>query len=129
MLAVTATGALAAKEKKASKAKATATAKIIKPVASHVEAVSEDALEEEIVVAVPVVTATGAKAAKEKKAAKAEAKTTATLKVIECGITAATPPAAEDASCMLLGCSKCRGSHGGCSQCRSPGFHGKRWQK
>ena len=30
---------------------------------------------------------------------------------------------------LLLGCSKCRGSHAGCLQCMSPAFNGRRWQR
>ena len=30
---------------------------------------------------------------------------------------------------LLLGCSKCRGSHSGCVQCRDAKYSGKRWQR
>jgi hypothetical protein len=30
---------------------------------------------------------------------------------------------------LILGCGKCRGSHVGCAQCRSPTFGGVRWQR
>ena len=30
---------------------------------------------------------------------------------------------------ILLGCSKCRGSHKGCGVCRDPNFQGRRFQK
>jgi hypothetical protein len=30
---------------------------------------------------------------------------------------------------LMLGCSKCRGSTGGCGQCRNPAFKGRRYQK
>ena len=33
------------------------------------------------------------------------------------------------AACFLFGCPKCRGSHGGCTQCRSPDYTGRRYQK
>jgi len=28
---------------------------------------------------------------------------------------------------LVLGCAKCRHKVKGCSQCRDPGFNGKRW--
>ena len=36
------------------------------------------------------------------------------------------PVADADAEALVLGCFKCRGADSGCTQCRSPSFHGKR---
>ena len=38
-------------------------------------------------------------------------------------------PTIGKAGTVKLGCGKCRGSHGGCTQCRDPNFTGKRWQR
>ena len=45
----------------------------------------------------------------------------------ECETGSLKRPAA--AGKMLLGCPKCRGSHGGCLQCRDPSYTGKRYQR
>jgi hypothetical protein len=42
---------------------------------------------------------------------------------------AAPPAAAETVTPLMLGCSKCRGSHRGCTQCRSASFIGRRYQR
>jgi hypothetical protein len=70
----------------------------------------------------------------EKAAAKPPAKAVTAKANIEKA--AAKPPARPSAEAaapepprVLLGCSKCRGSHGGCAQCRNPAFSGKRYQR
>ena len=39
------------------------------------------------------------------------------------------PPPVAKPPVLVLGCAKCRGSHGGCAQCRNPSFSGKRYQR
>ena len=38
-------------------------------------------------------------------------------------------PASKSSKPLLLGCTRCRGSHLGCLSCRNPDFTGRRWQK
>jgi len=36
---------------------------------------------------------------------------------------------AADGETLILGCSKCRGQHTGCIQCKNPAFCGKRFRR
>ena len=99
--------------------------------ASHATAkVTKKALEPEsaAVAAVAKPPRTTPKVAAEASCGKAKAKTKAKAKAD--GTT--TAGASSDASkgkpaALVLGCSKCRWSVGGCGQCRDPAFGGHRW--
>ena len=83
-----------------------------------------------------------AKSVKVKDVAKAKAKAKASAKAsAKAGAKAKpTKPSAKGATSeglnvnkrsasIMLGCGKCRGSRKGCSQCKSPKFNGRRYQR
>ena len=60
---------------------------------------------------------------KKRQVAAVETPAVASVKTPEVKI---EPPAGD---VLVLGCAKCRGSHNGCAQCRSPSFNGKRYKR
>ena len=67
--------------------------------------------------------------AKAKAKAKAQAKSQAKSKANSRAKQMVKRQAKVTSRTLLLGCSKCRGNHNGCAQCRCPSFQGRRFQR